>query len=245
VGAANRRVTVIEAAQSPDIVVIGGGIAGAGLAVVLAERNIEVAVLERDLAPIDRVRGEYAPPWGVAELRRIGLLDCLLQAGGAFAVRNIPYDEDSPGEAALPLARDLSNVLPDVPGSFCMSHRATCSALAAEATRRGAYFVRGVEDIELVPGAPPTVRFRRDGRECMWRPRLVIGADGRGRKNCRRKRSSAAPLTLSWRRDRGLAVYPPIYEIRLDRPRVAPTPARMTSRMPMHCCRSSDSPRTM
>lgn len=162
-----------------DVVIIGGGIAGAALAAVLAREGIQVAVLERDVTPIDRVRGEYAPPWGVAELKRLGLLDCLLRAGGTFAVRNIPYDEDSPGGAAVPLARDLSKVLPDIPGSFCMSHPAMCSALAEEAARRGAVFLRGVENIELECGAPPSVRFRHDGTKRIWRARLVIGADGR------------------------------------------------------------------
>jgi 2-polyprenyl-6-methoxyphenol hydroxylase-like FAD-dependent oxidoreductase len=71
---------LIEAARTPDVLVIGGGIAGAGLAAV-ADRNIEVAVLERDLAPLDRVRGEYAPPRGVAELRRLGLLDWCRDGG--------------------------------------------------------------------------------------------------------------------------------------------------------------------
>ncbi|WP_395708084.1 hypothetical protein [Reyranella sp.] len=63
--------------RSHDVVIIGGGIAGAALAAVLA----------RDLTPVDRVRGEYAPPWGVAELKRLALLDRLLQAHAPTAHR--------------------------------------------------------------------------------------------------------------------------------------------------------------
>ena len=140
--------------QSREVVIVGGGIAGSALAAVLSRQGLPVTVLERELAPVDRVRGEYAPPWGVSELKRLGLLDCLLAAGGIFAVRNVPYDENTPGDAALPLARDLSKVLPDIPGSFCMSHPAMCLALTAEAERFGAQVVKGVDHIEVRPGSP-------------------------------------------------------------------------------------------
>ena len=58
-----------------DVVIVGGGIAGSALATVLARRGISVAVLERDVEPVDRVRGESLVPWGVNELRRLDLLD--------------------------------------------------------------------------------------------------------------------------------------------------------------------------
>jgi flavin-dependent dehydrogenase len=41
-----------------DIVTIGGGLAGASLAKVMAERGVRVLVLERDTRFKDRVRGE-------------------------------------------------------------------------------------------------------------------------------------------------------------------------------------------
>lgn len=52
--------------QSRDIVIVGGGVGGSALAAVLARQGLPVTVLERELVPIDRVRGEYVPPWGVA-----------------------------------------------------------------------------------------------------------------------------------------------------------------------------------
>jgi len=50
--------------KSYDIVIVGGGIAGGALATVLAREGVAVAVLERDLEPIDRVRGEFRDAWG-------------------------------------------------------------------------------------------------------------------------------------------------------------------------------------
>ena len=165
--------------ESYDVVIVGGGIAGGALATVLARKGIAVAVLERDLMPTDKVRGEFMAPWGVAELQRLGLLDTLQTAGGVFVKRSIPYDENQPGDAALPFALDLSVILPGVPGPFCMGHPAMCTALAAAAEAAGAVWRRGVEEIDVSAGSPPSVAFSHGGVRTQWRPRLVIGADGR------------------------------------------------------------------
>jgi len=98
--------------ETYDVVIVGGGIAGGALATVLARKGIAVAVLERAPMPVDKVRGEFMAPWGVAELKRLDLLDTLTAAGGIFTKRNIPYDENMPGDEALPFALDLSAVLP-------------------------------------------------------------------------------------------------------------------------------------
>ena len=141
--------------NSFDVVIVGGGIAGSALATVLAREGIAVAVFERDTVPIDRVRGEFMAPWGVAELKHLGLLDCLTAAGGLFVKRSIPYDENMPGDAAHPFALDLSTMHPEVPGPFCMGHPAMCATLAQAAEEAGAVYMRRVQDIEVAPGTPP------------------------------------------------------------------------------------------
>jgi choline dehydrogenase-like flavoprotein len=45
--------------EAPEIVIVGGGIAGSALATVLARAGLSIVVLERELAHIDQVRGEY------------------------------------------------------------------------------------------------------------------------------------------------------------------------------------------
>src|SRR6188768_4262744 len=97
---------------APDVVIAGGGIAGSALAAVLARGNIEVAVLERDLEPADRVRGESMVPWGVIELRRLGLYDALVGAGGVFTSLSVPHDENLPGEKALPFTTKFTDLVP-------------------------------------------------------------------------------------------------------------------------------------
>jgi 2-polyprenyl-6-methoxyphenol hydroxylase-like FAD-dependent oxidoreductase len=76
--------------ETYDVVIVGGGIAGGALAAVLARSGIAVAVLERDPVPLDRVRGEFMARWGVTELKRLGLLETLAEAGGVFTERSIP-----------------------------------------------------------------------------------------------------------------------------------------------------------
>ena len=106
---------------SYDVIIIGGGIAGCALATTLARSGLAVGVLERDPEPVDRVRGEFMAPWGVIELKRLGLLDTLMNGGGVFSVRNIPYDENQPGEQAIPFTVRYADLVPDVAGAFCMA----------------------------------------------------------------------------------------------------------------------------
>jgi 2-polyprenyl-6-methoxyphenol hydroxylase-like FAD-dependent oxidoreductase len=49
-------------ADAPEIVIVGAGIGGSALATVLARQGLSVAVLERDLRAVDRVRGEFMAP---------------------------------------------------------------------------------------------------------------------------------------------------------------------------------------
>lgn len=177
--------------RAHEVVIVGGGIAGSALATALARKGIGVAVLERDTEPVDRVRGEYMVPWGVAELKRLGLLDCLTTAGGIFVKRSVPYDENMPGNTALPFALDVSSIYPEVPGPLCMGHPAMCAALGRAAEAAGASFIRAVENVEVAAGNPPHVAFSKDGERTEWLPRLVIGADGR---NSRVRRQLGLPV---------------------------------------------------
>ena len=57
----------------PDLVVIGGGPAGAALAALAAERGVKTLVLEKERFPRDKVCGEFLSPEGCAVLARLGL----------------------------------------------------------------------------------------------------------------------------------------------------------------------------
>jgi 2-polyprenyl-6-methoxyphenol hydroxylase-like FAD-dependent oxidoreductase len=162
-----------------DVVIVGGGIAGSGLAVLLARAGLDVVVLERQERYEDRVRGEFMPPWGYSELVAAGLLDVVLQGDCTVSDRSRTYDEVIPANGADERTFDLSSLMPGVPGGLALGHPATCQALADAAVTAGARLLRGVTAVEVHAGDRPRVGFDHDGVTHEVRPRLVVGADGR------------------------------------------------------------------
>jgi 2-polyprenyl-6-methoxyphenol hydroxylase-like FAD-dependent oxidoreductase len=165
--------------REAEIVIVGGGIAGNALATVLARVGHSVVVLERELEYTDQVRGEFIALWGLAEAAALDLMEVLRQAGGFHTPRAVAYDENAPLERAEAAARDLSNLLPGVPGPMCCGHPAMCTALGKAAEAAGATVLKGVNEVQVSAGAPPAISFKWMDRAIAWRPRLIVGADGR------------------------------------------------------------------
>ena len=159
-----------------DVVVVGGGIAGASAAYALARRGVSVLVLERTEVHVDRVRGEGMPPWGVADAEWLGVDGVMLSAGGSFATEVAAYDEAWDAASVDPTDLQLLGLR----GFLHVGHPEACEALCAAAEGSGAVLLRGVEVTRVDCGARPVVGYRgRDGDERDVRCRLVIGADGR------------------------------------------------------------------
>lgn len=165
--------------MTADVVVVGGGIAGSAIATVLSRNGLQVVVLERQKVYRDRVRGESIPAWGVAEAQRLGLYDILLEAGAVLTRWRVAYDETRSPAAAEAAARDLSQVVPGVPGWIGVGHPAACHALSRAAEASGAIVLRGAGQTRVMVGNDPSVHYEMDGQEHHVRCALVIGADGR------------------------------------------------------------------
>jgi len=159
-----------------DLIVIGGGLAGAAISRSLAEAGRRVLVLERTSAFKDRVRGEILLPWGVAEARTLGIHDVLMSRCG----REVRYFDVRVAHAPRMPARDLAETTPARTGALCFQHARMQQVLLDAAANAGAEVRRGVHVAGLTPGRPPTVTVdEADGGRTELAARLVIAADGR------------------------------------------------------------------
>ena len=87
-----------------------------------ARAGRSVTVLERSTEYVDRVRGEYMHPWGVAEAQQLGVIDVLEHAGGVYLTRFVPYDECLTPDQAEASAVPLAVMVPNVPGALSLRH---------------------------------------------------------------------------------------------------------------------------
>jgi 2-polyprenyl-6-methoxyphenol hydroxylase-like FAD-dependent oxidoreductase len=157
-----------------DLIAVGGGLAGSALAKVMAEAGASVLIVERERAFRDRVRGEGMHPWGVSEVRELGLYDALLKTCG----QEVRYWARSRGGEAAP-TRDLIATTPHHAGEMTFYHPAMQNEVLRLAEAAGAEVWRGAAVVAIRPGSAPAVTVRTEGEERELSARLIVGADGR------------------------------------------------------------------
>lgn len=152
-----------------DLAIVGGGLAGAATATRMARAGARVLVLEKDVIFRDRVRGEFLAPWSLADVRALGLLNTLFEAGA------IPL----PALAGRSLKPRPSRT-PEGDVSLSFSHVAVQEALLRAARAAGAETLRGakVEQVAQRSGAGAVSFTTAEGGATVL-ARLVVGADGR------------------------------------------------------------------
>src|SRR6478752_7195844 len=74
-----------------DVIIAGGGFAGSALGGVLARGGLNIAIVERERAFRDRIRGEFTWPWGRAEIDRLGLFPVFDSIGALPLLRMDEY----------------------------------------------------------------------------------------------------------------------------------------------------------
>lgn len=163
-----------------DLVVVGGGIAGAAIAGRMSAAGAAVLVLEQSEQFVDRVRGEFMAPWGAREAIDLGLWSVLNGVEHCNVItRMAPFDETVPEAVALSTMRDLSVALPGVPGALGISHPGLSEALLSHAASCGATVIRGTSSTQVVRGTTPSVQWEHGGGTFTSTARLVIATDGR------------------------------------------------------------------
>jgi 2-polyprenyl-6-methoxyphenol hydroxylase-like FAD-dependent oxidoreductase len=162
-----------------DVAIVGGGIGGSALGGFLARAGLRVLIVERETVFSDRVRGEWMAPWGVAELRRLGLYERFIAAGGHHLSRHIGYDELVPAAEAAANPLPIGELMPGIPGPLCLEHVVMQNEALAQASESGAQVRRGVTGVQVSAGSKPSIAFLDGGAATAVNARLVVGADGR------------------------------------------------------------------
>lgn len=157
-----------------DIVIVGGGLAGASLGKVMAEKGARVLILERETAFKDRVRGEALLPWGIEEARKLGLYDVLRETCG----HEQRWFDFYLGPNQI-MHRDLPSTTPQGAPMCNFYHPKMQEALITAAGRAGAEVRRSAMVTNVQPGLRPCVSFHHDGSSHEVEARIIVAADGR------------------------------------------------------------------
>jgi flavin-dependent dehydrogenase len=162
-----------------DLLVVGGGPAGASLAAMAADAGARVVLLERDSFPRDKVCGEFLSAEGCQVLRELGLLEPLV-ASGATTMESARLTHPRGGAIDAPL--------PELPGAgraaLGVSRELLDTALLDHARARGVSVRERVEVTApvLEGGRVVAVRAREVGATGSGETipaRIVVAADGR------------------------------------------------------------------
>jgi 2-polyprenyl-6-methoxyphenol hydroxylase-like FAD-dependent oxidoreductase len=164
----------VPGTASPDVAIIGGGVAGSALAIVLRRHGLTVNVIERNERFRDRIRGETLHPWGARELRRIDLYDLAVTEANA---QSLPLWQTYRNREAQPPYR-WADDFPDAPNGLGVNHVALQRALIDEAARLGAVIHRPATVTLGRKAGRPDLAVMSPSGEVRLQPRFVVGADG-------------------------------------------------------------------
>ena len=156
-----------------DLIVVGGGIAGASLAQRMAKSGARVVVLEQETEFRDRIRGECLQPWGVGEARQLGVADALRTCANEMRWVNFVIN----GQHAM--KRDFAATTPQASGMWAFYHPRAQEALVAAAAAAGAEVRRGATVQHIASGTKPKVKIAQSGGNAEVEARLVAVCAGR------------------------------------------------------------------
>jgi menaquinone-9 beta-reductase len=161
-----------------DVLVVGAGPAGTGVATLLARAGVSVAVVDRAAFPRDKACSEYMSPEAVRLLDRLGVLSTI-EAAGAAAPRGTTVT--GARGARLHGVFERAGHPPFRPQGLSVSRRLLDNELLGVARRAGASVLErtAVEELLYDRGcvAGALVRDATGGRWAI-RARLTVGADG-------------------------------------------------------------------
>ncbi|MGK2858012.1 MAG: NAD(P)/FAD-dependent oxidoreductase [Thermoanaerobaculia bacterium] len=152
-----------------DLLIIGGGPAGATLASMAARHGVSVVVLERDSFPRDKVCGEFLSWDAFPILERIGAMDAIARCTPARITRALLVTPRRVTESPLPQP------------AYGISRMKLDEILLRNATAAGAFAAEEcvVESLERSNAGHAVVVRPRGGEPLRIEAKLTVGAWGR------------------------------------------------------------------
>ena len=202
--------------EKHDAVIVGARCAGSTLATALAERDWDVAMVDRDTFPSTTVSTHLLYPNTLARLERLGVLDTLQSEHElAFAShRLVALGHEIAGKYTPIEGFDLGLA----PRRIALDKAGVDTALAAGV--KGIFGARVVELLGAGTGEDPVRGIRlADGREieAPW----VFGADGRGsvvagKLGLEKQRTQRGELAFSYSYWSGIPVDEPVSTLQIN-----------------------------
>ncbi|GAC1636057.1 MAG: FAD-dependent monooxygenase [Candidatus Acidiferrum sp.] len=157
-----------------DLIVVGGGIAGASLAQRMAKAGARVLVVEQETQFHDRIRGECLQPWGMGEARKLGVDGAIVACANEMKWVELIIN----GQAAM--KRDLHATTPQATGMWGFYHPRVQGELLSAAARAGAEVRRGATVQDIATGPKPRAKLVHGSESFEVEGRLVAICAGRG-----------------------------------------------------------------
>ncbi|WCJ18076.1 squalene epoxidase 2 [Euphorbia peplus] len=165
-----------EIASTPDIIIVGAGVAGSALAYTLGKDGRRVQVIERDLNEPDRIVGELLQPGGYLKLIELGLEDCVEEIDAQRIFGYAIMKDGKSNKLSYPLKGFQSNVAGRSfhNGRFIQRMREKAASLPNVTLEQGT-----VTSLVEKKGTVKGVNYRtRDGQELTASAPLTVVCDG-------------------------------------------------------------------